>query len=47
MTYPPLPTADEVASHFVKALANPEILEEPYRRWQCRNVLPDPWSPAS
>ena len=41
MTYPHLPTSDEVASHFVKALANPEILDEPYRRWQLRNVLPE------
>ncbi len=41
MTYPPLPTADEVASQFVNALANPEILDEPYRRWQCWNVLPE------
>jgi hypothetical protein len=41
MTYPPLPTADEVASHFVSALANSETLDAPYRRWQCRNVLPE------
>ena len=41
MTYPHLPEAEEVASHFVKALANPEILEEPYRRWQLRNVFPE------
>ena len=41
MTYPQLPEAEEVARHFVKALAKPEILEEPYRRWQIRNVLPE------
>ena len=41
MTYPQLPEAEEVASHFVTALANPEILEEPYRRWQITNVLPE------
>lgn len=41
MTYPPLPTPDEVASQFVSALTNSEILDEPYRRWQCHNVLPE------
>ena len=41
MTYPQLPEAEEVASHFVTALANPEILDEPYRRWQITNVLPE------
>ena len=41
MTYPQLPEAEEVASHFVTALANPEILEEPYRRGQITNVLPE------
>ena len=41
MTYPPLPKAEEIASHFVKALAKPEILEEPYRRWRVKNVFPE------
>ncbi len=40
MTYPHLPKASEVASHFVKSLASCAIVEEPYRRWMLKNVFP-------
>jgi hypothetical protein len=41
MTYPSLPTAAEVANHFVKALAAAERIEQPYRRWKLANVFPE------
>jgi hypothetical protein len=41
MTYPHLPDSSDVARHFVKALQCAEVIEEPYRRWRIRDVLPE------
>jgi hypothetical protein len=41
MTYPLLPDAAQVASHFVRSLASAERIEEPYRRWRLTSVLPE------
>jgi hypothetical protein len=41
MSYPKLPAASDVAAHFVEALGSAERLEQPYRRWRLKNVLPE------
>jgi hypothetical protein len=41
MSYPVLPDAANVASHFVQALAAAERLEQPFRRWKLKNILPE------
>ncbi len=41
MTYPELPTAAEVASHFCRALRATHREEWPYRHWKLNDVLPE------
>ncbi|MBJ7532814.1 2OG-Fe(II) oxygenase [Rhodomicrobium vannielii ATCC 17100] len=41
MTYPRLPEPSEVAEHFAAALSQPEIIEEPYRRWRILDCMPE------
>jgi hypothetical protein len=40
MEYPPVPTVDQIAQHFRRALLDCDIVEWPYRRWRMENVLP-------
>nr|WP_294510526.1 2OG-Fe(II) oxygenase [uncultured Rhodopila sp.] len=40
MDYPPVPAIDEIARHFRRALLDAEIVDQPYRRWRLKNVLP-------
>jgi hypothetical protein len=41
MSYPPLPTAGEVADHFCHAVKSSDRQEAPYRHWRLTNVLPE------
>ena len=41
MTFPPLPTVDEVARHFAGALTAARRDDDPYRHWQLTDVLPE------
>ena len=41
MTYPALPEAAEVASHFCRACAQARREEWPYRHWKLNDVLPE------
>ena len=40
MVYPPVPHVDDIAQHFRRALLDAEIVDQPYRRWRPKNVLP-------
>jgi hypothetical protein len=40
MLYPPVPAIDEITQHFRRALLDAEIIDQPYRRWRLKNVLP-------
>ncbi len=40
MTYPPVPAASEVASHFMRAVREARREEWPYRHWRLSNTLP-------
>lgn len=40
MSYPPLPTAGEVADHFLRSLRAAQREEKPYRHWKMTDVLP-------
>jgi hypothetical protein len=40
MTYPPLPTVDAVADHFVWSMRAAQRDEKPYRHWKMSDVLP-------
>jgi hypothetical protein len=40
MAYPPVPTVDDIAQHFRRALLDSEIVDRPYRRWRLTSVLP-------
>lgn len=41
MSFPSLPSVDEVARHFGRALREAQCNEVPYRRWALTNVLPE------
>lgn len=41
MTYPPLPDAASVASHFCKALRDADRMEKPYTHWKLTHVFPE------
>jgi hypothetical protein len=41
MTYPPLPDAATVASHFCKALREASRTEDPYLHWKLTDVFPE------
>lgn len=41
MTYPPVPAAAEVASHFVRAVRAARREEWPYRHWRLSDTLPE------
>ncbi len=41
MTFPRVPAASEVASHFGRALREAHVSEFPYRHWLLNNVLPE------
>lgn len=41
MVYPYVPPADAIAAHFINALKQATVEEEPYRRWYMKNVLPE------
>ncbi|MBM3557630.1 MAG: 2OG-Fe(II) oxygenase [Alphaproteobacteria bacterium] len=40
MTYPPVPPVDQIAKHFIASVKSSKRLEEPFRRWAIRDVLP-------
>ena len=39
-TYPPVPSVDEVARHFSRAVQQSLRADQPYRHWKMANVLP-------
>ena len=41
MTFPPLPSVDEVAAHFGRALVQSQCDNAPYRHWRLTDVLPE------
>lgn len=41
MQYPPVPTIDEVASHFCDTIRNADRREDPYRHWRLTDVFPE------
>jgi hypothetical protein len=41
MTYPPLPSAMQVADHFCRALRKAHRAEQPYLHWKLADVLPE------
>ena len=41
MIYPPLPSEDDVAAHFIGALRQSRREETPYRHWKLTDVLPE------
>jgi len=40
VTYPPVPSVDETARHFIHALRQSQRAEAPYRHWKLKDVLP-------
>ena len=40
MAYPPVPSVEEVAQHFSRAVRESQRNDEPYRTWKLSNVLP-------
>ena len=40
MRYPPVPSVDEVATHFARAVRTASRAETPYRHWKMHDVLP-------
>ena len=41
MSFPPLPSVEDMASHFERALRASRVAETPYRRWTMTNVFPE------
>jgi hypothetical protein len=41
MTYPPLPSVEEIANHFIRSVRASERADWPYRHWKLKNVLPE------
>jgi len=39
-TYPPVPTVDEMARHFSRAVREARRDDQPYRHWLLKDVLP-------
>ncbi len=40
MAYPPVPAVELIAQHFRRAVLDAEIIDQPYRRWRLKSVLP-------
>jgi len=41
VTYPPVPSPERIADHFIGAVARSERAERPFRHWRMREVLPE------
>jgi hypothetical protein len=40
MTYPPVPSAEDIAAHFSRAVRTSQRADWPYRHWRIRDVFP-------
>ena len=40
MTYPPVPSVEEIARHFIGAVSGSERADWPFRHWKMKDVLP-------